>query len=146
MRSTKTLLWLDDQRDPHLPPWKGWHNTPEGTKVYWVKNYLEFTNAIYDNPWWDYISFDHDLATEHYTPEKYWTNYQASKAHQDKMRPTYISRTGEDCARWFVNFYKTQGFRLPKFFVHSQNPVGRDRILEILTDYLREQAGFPKAV
>lgn len=61
-----------------------------------------------------YISFDHDLGPE--------------------------EMTGYDIAKWIVNFdIKRAGTYIPfdfDWYVHSQNPVGRDNINGLLSNYL----------
>ena len=77
----KNLLWLDDVRNPYLnlegkvPQDENgdWYN------VNWVLNYEQFTQWIEMFGLPDAISFDHDLADEHYTPEYFWNNYEESK-------------------------------------------------------------------
>jgi len=75
------ILWLDDLRNPFL-------NLEERVPkeegiIEWVLNYQEFTEWITKFGLPDIISFDHDLAIEHYTPEEYWNDYQLSKEYQD---------------------------------------------------------------
>jgi hypothetical protein len=92
------ILWLDDVRNPFLNL-EGRVPKIEGT-IIWVLNYLEFKMWIEKNGLPDIISFDHDLAFEHYTPEHLWTDYQLSKEHQDAQN--YKEKTGLDCAKCLV--------------------------------------------
>ena len=78
------------------------------------------------------VSFDHDLADEHYDPTMYHgiDNYNV-KAIQFK------EDTGNESARWFVQFCIDNGIELPECIVHSMNPAGRERINQTLKDYDR---------
>ena len=91
------LLWLDDLRNPFLDD-EG--RVPKGDyEIIWVVCYLQFTQWISKNGLPDLISFDHDLAPEHYTPEKYWNDYEASKDYQEKKALLFQDKTGLDCAK-----------------------------------------------
>lgn len=128
----KTLLWLDDIRDPNDPVWKSYIKT-NPAEIVWVKNFQEFTSYIESNDLPEIISFDHDLADEHYTPEKYWDDYVSSKAYQESQN--YSEKTGHECAKWLVEYCLDRSLPLPEYFVHSMNPVGRDNILSTLRHY-----------
>lgn len=131
-------LYLDDIRQPHetgnyiLPV----HYRAQYHLDDWVvvRNYNEFVKTILEKglPW--KISFDHDLATEHYTPEEYWNDYDASKAFQEAR--TYREKTGLDCARWLTEFCAERGLKLPDIYIHSMNPVGADNIRNHLNQFV----------
>lgn len=58
----KTLLWLDDYRDPKKDQWLVFSPiTTEDLEVYWVKSYKEFIEWIENNGLPTAICFDHDL-------------------------------------------------------------------------------------
>ena len=62
----KTLIWLDDERNPNDPQWKEWQVrwSPIGhieVDVVWLKSFKEFKLYLLSNPWPDGICFDHDL-------------------------------------------------------------------------------------
>lgn len=133
----KTLLWLDDIRDPRE---EMWHNfiakhiiNPLTVKILWAKNYKEFVYfaELIDLP--TIISFDHDLADEHYTPERLWNNYEESKKYQEAQ--VYTEKTGMDCAKWLIDYCLDNNLDLPRYFVHSANPPGADNIRKILTNF-----------
>ncbi len=126
----KVLLWLDDTRNPFLDKEQ---KLPEFTGIIeWVRNYDEFRDWILSNPLPDIVSFDHDLADEHYTPEFFWNDYELSKEFQEWKQKSYVHKTGFDCAKWLVNYCKVEKSKLPEIHVHSANPVGRDKILKVL--------------
>lgn len=128
----KKLLWLDDIRNPFLNYEK---KVPQGFEIHWVLNYDQFIEWIqlYGLP--DLISFDHDLADEHYTPEYFWTDYQESKKYQDWKSASYKEKTGKDCANWLVTYCLDNDLNLPDFLIHSANPVGADNIRSLLDGF-----------
>ena len=112
----KTVLWLDDWRDPHTnPEWvKMFSPIPFPDKVYWVKSYAEFVDHLYNVGLPDVICFDHDLGFEdgnEYTP------------------------TGYDCAVILMEYLQETGQKMPLFGVQSANPVGKERIINALNNY-----------
>lgn len=75
------------------------------------------------------ISFDHDLSYEH---------YQAYHSEVDLTKFKFKEKTGYDCACWFISKCLDKGVHpdsLPKFTVHSYNPVGARRIADALLSY-----------
>ena len=97
----KTLLWLDDYRNP-----KHWMNEygfyeEDLTSVIWVKTYEEFVSHIENNSLPDYVAFDHDLGTV---------------------------KDGYDCAWWLVNYCMDNDKKLPKYVIQSANNVGTKNI------------------
>jgi|TARA_R110000796_G_scaffold29731_1_gene79954 hypothetical protein len=130
----KNLLWLDDIRNPFIDEEKRVPIGNDKWNINWVLNYEQFVQwiEIYGLP--DAISFDHDLADEHYTPEYFWDDYEESKKFQEWRGKTYQEKTGMDCAKWLVDFCMDNKVELPKFYVHSANPVGADKIREVFSD------------
>jgi hypothetical protein len=127
------FLWLDDIRNPFDNEWKDKIFATPPYQIVWVKNYQEFTTWIRDNGLPGAISFDHDLADEHYTPEEYWYDYEVSKAYQESQN--YQEKTGYDCAKWLVDYCMDNNLALPSYGVHSFNPVGADNIYYYLLNY-----------
>jgi hypothetical protein len=128
----KNLLWLDDLRNPFIDEEKRVPIGNDKWNINWVLNYEQFVQwiEIYGLP--DAISFDHDLADEHYTPEYFWDDYEESKKFQEWRGKTYQEKTGMDCAKWLVDFCMDNKVELHKFYVHSANPVGADNIRGLL--------------
>jgi hypothetical protein len=135
----KNLLWLDDIRNPYINE-EGKVPTRKNGKhynIHWVLKYEQFVKWIELFGLPDAISFDHDLADEHYTPEYFWNNYDESKKFQEWRGQNYQEKTGMDCAKWLVDYCMDNKNKLPKIFVHSANPVGADNIKELLDNYLK---------
>lgn len=131
-------LFLDDYRSPEdcLKYCYKWYGTNQ--LVYneqdWavVKNYPEFVNYIQQYGIPDLISFDHDLADEHYHQ-----NMQEGKLNyytQDFLTND-CSKTGYHCAKWLTEYCMDKNLDLPQFMVHSMNPVGRENIITLLENF-----------
>lgn len=71
----------------------------------------------------DFISFDHDLADEHYEDILDFgiANYES-----------YTEKTGYECAKWLVDYCIDHKIPLPEYAVHSDNPVGSANIISYL--------------
>lgn len=107
-------LFLDDIRSPKdaigLVP-------SHMNQFYWsndwdvVRSHDEFVEFIKNNGVPDFVSFDHDLADEHY-----------------KDLETSHEKTGYESAKWLVDYCVDNGVGLPEYQVHSANPVGKKNI------------------
>lgn len=111
------ILWLDDLRNPFIDL-EGSVPKEDGI-VEWVLNYEQFVQWIEKFGLPNIISFDHDLGLV------------------EKWLPNYIEKTGMDCAKWLIDYCIDNNCELPKFYVHSANPVGADNIRGILNNYLK---------
>ncbi len=115
-------LFLDDIRIPPMAygivPFEGYRT------LSWiiVRDYEEFVKCISDRGLPEIVSFDHDLADEHYT-----------------QSAVYTERTGDSCARWLVEYCVLHGYGLPDWYVHSMNPIGRENIKSTLQSFERYQ-------
>jgi hypothetical protein len=114
-------LFLDDIRNPKdcangLVP-------SHLNKFYWesdwfiVRTHNEFVDWITKNGLPDFISFDHDLADEHYIMD-----------FSRILEAIPLEKTGYDSAKWLGNYCLDNKVNLPDFVVHSQNPVGKANI------------------
>jgi hypothetical protein len=122
MVKNKNILFLDDIRIPS--------DAYEYTKnpIYnknWdvVRNYQEFVDYINKNGMPSFISFDHDLADEHYV------------SLSESKKDSYTEKTGYECAKWLVDYCLDNSVELPHFLVHSMNPVGKIRIESLLNNF-----------
>lgn len=114
-------LFLDDMR---VPSDVTWVSLPTLNRKDWVivRNYDDFVSCIESRGLPSFITFDHDLADEHYH-----TGDQS----------TYVEKTGYDCAKWLVDYCMTHNYEIPKFQVHSLNPVGAKNISMYITNAKR---------
>lgn len=115
----KTLLWLDDIRNPKTADWLIQY-APEyaydDVNVVWVKDPIEFREWIEKNGVPHTVAFDHDLGVE---------------------------VSGFDCAKWLVNYCMDNKVDLPKWTVQSANPVGRNNINGIMNNFRKYQLNYP---
>lgn len=114
MKKQKTLLWLDDLRDPfsklswvemYAPEYSG----RDDVKIVWVKNYDEFVDYIKTNGLPNTIAFDHDLGEE---------------------------KTGYDVAKWLVEYCIDNRLKIPEWKIQSANLTGRINIDKLLKNYI----------
>lgn len=120
-------LFLDDARKPQDVVWV------ELPPLAWVivKDYTEFVNTIKSRGIPETVSFDHDLAHEHYA--------EYHVAHDERMisRGTirydiFKEKTGYDCAKFLAELCVEQKTPIPVYFIHTLNPIGRQNIFSIL--------------
>ena len=84
-----------------------------------ARNYQEFVDLVEENiDVITHVSFDHDLADEHYD-------------HETWGRDMYLEKTGYDCAKWMKDFYQKKDTDLPVMFIHSMNPIGTQKIINL---------------
>jgi hypothetical protein len=127
------FLFLDDIREPE--------QTYEYTKQEmflqqkWevVRNFDEFKSHVENNGLPKFISFDHDLADTNSTPEHLPNENNASKEGQKQQ--FHQEKTGYDCAMWLVDYCIDNHLKLPEYFCHSMNPVGREKIIGLLKSF-----------
>lgn len=130
----KTLLWLDDYRNPYDEKIDWLVFSPIGidVEIHWVKNYNQFIDWITENGLPDGICFDHDLADEHYRPSMYDEDRHYTGYYTDG---TFKEKTGFDCAKWLVEYCMNNDRKLPLYAVQSANPVGKENIIMYLENY-----------
>lgn len=118
-------LFLDDKRTPK-----------KQLNFTVVRSYDEFVDYIYNNPLPAIISFDHDLADEHYADYLSDQNFEKDDKDVTLKYDEYKERTGLHAAQFLVNWCINNELQLPKCYVHSQNPVGAENIIAYLNRYL----------
>ena len=127
-------LFLDDFRNPK----DAFTLVIPHQKIFWepdwhvVRNYDEFVKWIEENDLPDFISFDHDLADEHYEDLTQDPNWNQVGHQQELGYQEYREKTGLDCAKWLVDWCVDRGIDLPDYAVHSANPAGRRNIEQYL--------------
>ena len=112
----KTILWLDDIRDPEIEDAKNFISyliweffDDDSTDIVWVKTQTEFENYIKENGLPDLISFDNDLGIG--------------------------NGAGYDCAKWLVEYCMNNNVQLPEWYVHSSNPVAKENISKLFENF-----------
>lgn len=107
----KTLLWVDDARNPFEDDWLNFSPIGRNCLVIWAQSYQEAIDFL-EKEWPDTICLDHDLGEE---------------------------KDGYDIAKYIVNRCIDDGRKLPLFASQSANPVGRENILGLLKNYQKQE-------
>jgi hypothetical protein len=99
-----------------------------------VKSYPEFVDEISERylkgelP--ELISFDHDLGHEEESIDMTTPDYN-----------DFGERNGYHCAKWLIDFCIDKDTFLPKYLIHSMNPVGNKNILSLLKSFECDYCG-----
>lgn len=111
-------LFLDDQRKPKDVTWV------ELPPVQWhiARNFDEFVSMVQRLGIPARVSFDHDLADEHYRPSMYNPDGHYGNYYSDG---TFKERTGYHCALWLAEACAQANVPFPEAYVHTMNPIGR---------------------
>ena len=123
-------LFLDDCREPQDVTWVAL------PLVNWTiaRSYADFTRIICTLGMPLRLTFDHDLADEHYR-EYQWAhseqNFYKGKFNYDKLK----EKTGYHCAQWLVEYCMNKGLTIPEYYVHTMNPIGKQNIISVLESY-----------
>jgi hypothetical protein len=128
-------LFLDDFRHPY--DCVAYMRDPmKYAKWNWVvvKNHEEFVKKIEEEGLPEFISFDHDLADEHYDN----TMYQGVEEYSKKYEH-FKEKTGLDCAKWLTEHCMDTKQKLPDFEIHSMNPAGGENIRSLLLSFKKFQ-------
>lgn len=120
-------LFLDDER---MPSNVTWVNLPENVDWTIVRSYTQFVETILQKGLPKFISFDHDLADEHYI-QSIMLNEKIGMFEYNSVE----EKTGYDCAKWLVEYCMQKGIDVPPYTVHSMSIVGRENIINYLENY-----------
>ena len=121
-------LYLDDCRKPKISFGDTKHNN---YLLDWVivKSYDEFITYVTNNGVPDMVSFDHDLAHEHYEHQN--VDLQA-------IYGTFKEMTGFHCAQWLIYYCIDNNLNLPEIvMIHSMSTVGAKNIKSLFTTYYK---------
>ncbi len=119
-------LFLDDERSVSDVTWITLPLVPYAI----VKNYSQFVAIIEKQGLPDFVSLDHDLAWEHYPDEN-------GILPEELPYDDYLEKTGYHCAQYLFNYCLENNLDLPRYSVHTLNPIGKTNITELLKSYER---------
>ena len=130
------MLFLDDVRTPdncldYMHRRIGLQADLYNRKWKVVSNYDEFASAIImHHHEITHISFDHDLGEDVALEaiERGMSKTQARKKLKKNVK------SGYDCAVFVRDYYKHLNKSLPILLVHSMNPVGTKKIIDMFKD------------
>lgn len=112
-------LFLDDERNPRQVTWV---RLPYANYQI-VRSYTEFVNYIKSFGVPEFVTFDHDLADQHY----------GHGLNDDEIPYNrYSEKTGYDCAKWLVDYCIDNKVKFPDYMIHSMNPVGSKNIISYI--------------
>lgn len=122
-------LFLDDIRMPNHVNWV------ELPLVEWVvvRNFDQFIAYIKLHGCPTRVSFDHDLAVEHYNPNIDWT-----KSVQTR------ELTGMDCVKWLVDYCDEHNCKFPEHYLHTMNSQGKENMRSYIESYQKSLFGTTK--
>lgn len=124
-------MFLDDER---IPSQVTWVDIPRDRPYEVVRNFDEFVCSIETHGVPKFVSFDHDLADEHYAVMLKEVEAKFTLFVNDDQGGLNVSfdygkeKTGYDCAKWLVEYCQDNSINFPDYQVHSMNPVGSERI------------------
>ena len=123
-------LFLDDVRSPN-DSWMSYVKELRYPLFDWVvvRNFEEFKQEIDERGIPAFVSYDHDLSEEHYSPSM----YGGLETYEEEIKGS--PGTGLDCAKYLIS--KLDRALHPPYIIHSQNPVGKIRIKNCILDYHR---------
>jgi hypothetical protein len=113
-------LFLDDVRQPKQVTWV------ELPLVEWVvvKNFDQFIAYIKLHGCPTRVSFDHDLAPEHYKDDIDWS------------KPLHMTElTGMDCVKWLVDYCIEHNHTFPEYYLHTLNNQGKLNMESYISSY-----------
>lgn len=110
-------LFLDDERQPKNIKWI---DIPLGPYLI-ARNYNQFVEMVEQLGVPSFISFDHDLADEHY-----------KAVHHPELAKDFKEKTGADCAKWMIEYCLENKIKIPDYTVHSMNINGKENIISIM--------------
>jgi len=97
-----------------------------------VRNYQAFIALIEGKGIPDMISFDHDLADEHYDKEI------VQGQTYDEIYELFDEKTGYHCAKWLINYCIDNNKEIPaRILIHSMNPAGTMNIKSLFDTYMK---------
>jgi hypothetical protein len=139
-------LFLDDERipysdDPNVQNAYSFTKDNIYTTMEWmvVRNYNEFVDAIKTNGLPAWVSFDHDLGKTAYE-EWYKNTRHSGEINYDNIK----EETGMDCLTFLINYCLDKNCDFPRYRIHTQNPVGAEKIGSLIRNYIKHRASLPK--
>lgn len=131
----KTLLWLDDYRDPFKSNWiRDFSPIGENVNIQWVKSFNEFVDWVLNNGLPDAVCFDHDLGFEHI---KYYFNNGGHQNPPDPSRGEFKEKTGYDASKWLCEYCNDNNLKFPLYGIQSSNEVGKENIDMYIKNYIK---------
>jgi len=116
-------LFLDDVRSPADVTWE---KLPSPEQWIIARNFWAFKRQIEKRGIPKFVAFDHDLAPEHYSAMFKDSHSNPSDYGNEK--------TGFHCAEYLIHACAERSVPFPEYTVHSLNPVGRQRMYDLIEE------------
>lgn len=130
-RDPNFYLFLDDER---VPNGVFWIDIPKNVPWTIVRNYKQFREAIESRGIPAFVSFDHDLADEHYS----MSSDEVNNSSYERVIASYEEKTGYDCLKWFVERVLAPiDAPFPDYALHTMNSIGKDNMEKYINNYKR---------
>lgn len=120
-------LFLDDERNVADVKWV------EYPLVHWVvvRNYQEFVDTVIKNGIPQRVSFDHDLADQHYA--EFVKSTKTGKFNYGDVS----EKTGYHACKWLIEYCLEKNVPFPEYYIHTMNPIGYANIKSLIDSYKR---------
>ena len=125
--TSEYALFLDDGRQPKDVKWL------ELPPLHWVvvKDYDQFVKTVTERGVPTTVSFDHDLADEHY--EEYTRAHDPLLIGKREFKyENCKEKTGYHCAVFLAEFCIRYKVAIPTYYIHTLNPIGKQNILSVM--------------
>lgn len=121
----KYNLFLDDERNVADVKWVQY------PLVHWVvvRNYQEFVDTVIKNGIPERVSFDHDLADQHYA--EFVNSTKTGKFDYN----TVSEKTGYHACKWLIEYCLEKKRLFPEHYIHTMNPIGHANIQSLIDTY-----------
>lgn len=129
LKKRKYNLFLDDSRQMERVTWMA---MPTDNPWRVARNYEQFIGLISLFGLPEFISFDHDLADEHY---RHGALSRFTEFDYEKVQ----EKTGLCCAKWLVEYCLDHNKELPLWQSHTMNPCGQANIDGLLKRFKQFQ-------
>lgn len=131
MTKNKTLLWLDDYRNPTEDDWLAFSPIHDYDHVIWVKNYNEATEWVNKNGLPYAMCLDHDLG---FNKQLEYRGMGKSKKESRRLSREY-EKTGYDFAKFIIDYCIDRNLDLPYYNFQSANPIGKKNMEELFKNF-----------
>jgi len=124
-------LFIDDIR---YPDWVTQYKVdPDYNKLEWiiVRTHDEFVDYITENGMPLLISFDHDLAGEHYAI------YDKIEYGLKTTIPEFKEKTGYESLKWVCDYALDNNIKLSKMKFHTDNYVGMKNMVTYYNNFIK---------
>lgn len=130
-------LFLDDLRMPeHAFHLIGDRRLLQNDDWVQVRDYREFREALQEFGIPSLVSYDHDLAHEHYHPAM----FDPSPERYDTLYPSFVEPTGLECMKYLNQFWSSNStLAYPETLIHTQNPVGARNLINLMTYFVNNK-------